>query len=631
MDGSRMPVASGCAFAPPDLIKIRAQLEKLLRAPGFASSARRSQLLRYLIEQSLAGKGEQISEYGIGIDIFERPDSFDPRLESIVRTETSRIRQKLKDYYAGEGLADDIVIDIPPRSYAPTITFREPAASSKEPVPEVPPTPGFPWKKIIVPSLAALIVLAFLAGRAGFRFNSPPNPPSGSIVVLPFQNLSPDGNLEYIADGVTEELTNQLAQWQTLRVVARTSAAQFKGKGVDIREIGRRLNASAALEGSVGVQQDRVRITAQLNRTSDGYHLWSHSYEGPYSDIMAIQAEVAGAVESAVYKLGKTPPPPAQHVSTSNPEAHDLYLQANYQFAKRTPESQTASLALFEKAVAKDPSYVAAYIGIARSEIARIHYTTEVPKEGLERVRAALEKAIAIDPDSAEAHGMLGYIAYNYDWDWPRAEHEYRLALEHGAESTTQSFYAAGLASRGRFGEAREHFRIAQDLDPLGTGPRFNQMLAFYQERKYKEAITALHGLLDMNPNLLDAHLFLGLIGAIQHDCNTATTEFEWSAQRYQMPVTKFGLAVSSACRGETAQARRYLAEMEAGGTGFASPYQLALGFAFLHDKDEAFNYLEKSANAREGQILYLKYEPVFDEIRTDPRYIALERRVGLE
>ena len=626
-------VASGSAFTPADLIKIRGQLEKLLRASGFASSPRRSQLLRYLVEQSLAGKGEQISEYGIGIDIFERPDSFDPRLESIVRTETSRLRQKLKEYYAGAGREDDIVIEIPQRSYAPAITFRA-VAVSKEPESKpalAPSSVRFPWPKVLVPGLAVVIVLAFLAGRVGFRFNSFPDPPSGSIVVLPFQNLSPGGNSEYVADGVTEELTNQLAQWNNLRVVARTSAAQFKGQGVDIREIGHRLNVSAALEGSVGVQQDRVRITAQLNRTSDGYHLWSHSYEGPYRDIMTIQAEVAGAVEAAVYKLGKTPPPPSQRVSTSSPEAHDLYLQANYQFAKRSLESQTLSLELFEKAAMKDPSYVAAYIGIARSEIARIHYTMEVPKDGLERVRAALEKAVAIDPESAEAHGMLGYIAYNYDWDWPRAEHEYRLALQHGAESTTQSFYAAGLASRGRFAEAREHFRIAQDLDPLGTGPRFNQMLAFYQEKKYKDAISVLHGLLDMNPDLLDAHLFLGLIGAVQHDCKTATTEFEWSARKYQMPVTKFGLAVSCACHGETIQARQYLSEMAVGGTGFASPYQMALGFAFLHDKDTAFKYLERSANAREGQILYLKYEPVFDEIRSDPRYIALERRVGLE
>jgi len=629
VDVPRLSTVGGPSFAASDVPRVRAQLEKLLQAPAFVSSQRRTQLLRYLVEQTLAGKGEQITEYGMGLDIFDRPASFDPRLESIVRTETSRLRQKLKEYYATDGLADTVHIDIPQRSYIPSITFREPAIASTEAEPK---RSHLRPSMAIAGALIGIIILVFGVWRVMWKLNSSGDPPAGSLVVLPFQNLSPGGAAEYLADGVTEELTNELAQWSDLRVVARTSAFQFKGKGLDIREIGRKLNVTAALEGSVAMQGDRIRITAQLNRTSDGYHLWSHSYEAPYSDMMAIQAEVAGAVETAIHKFGRTTPAPAAYVSTSNPEAHDLYLQANYQFSKVSPDSQRVSLELFRNAVAQDPSYVAAYLGIARAEIALIHLTTEVPKDGLERTRAALQKAIEIDPASAEAHGMMGYIAYNYDWDWPRAEHEYRLALEHGAQFTTHSFYGGGLATRGRFREAREHFRIAQDLDPLGMGPRFNQMLALYQERKYGEAKAELRRLLDLNPDLLDAHLFLGLIAAIQHDCGTATAEFEWCARKYSLPVTKFGRAVASACRGDHEQARRLLTEMsKSDGPGFVSPYQMALGYAFLHDKETALGYLEKSANAREGQILYLKYEPVFDEIKNDPRYLSLERRVGLE
>ncbi|MBV8841218.1 MAG: hypothetical protein JO307_00275 [Bryobacterales bacterium] len=606
-------------------VQVRAQLDKLVQAPALASSPRRQQLLRFLIEHWLQGRGDQLTEYGIALDVFGRPPSFDPRLDSIVRTEASRLRQKLVEYYAGEGKTDTVLIEIPKRSYIPAVTFR-PATAEPEPPLQVRRSPGRLWLGAGA-GLGGFLVIAAIAGIVHFRSARGTAPPVGSVVVLPFQNLSPNSENEYLADGVTEELTNELSQWPDLRVVARTSAFQFKGKGKDIREIGRELGVSAALEGSVQRTGGTTRITAQLNRTSDGYHLWSRSFEVTNRNLAEAQAEISSAVAMMLAK-GE----PARAVRLPNAEAHDLYLRGYYQFSLRTPQSQQASLELFHRAIAADPSYVAPYIGIARAEIAQVHITAEAPMEGLEPIRAALQKAIEIDPSAAEARGLMGFIYYTYDWDWPKAEQQYRLALQEGAQAGTHSSYAWGLATRGRFREAQEQFQIAQDLDPLGEGPRVNQFFAYYLEHDFARGRLVLEKLLDMNPDLLDAKLLLGLTAAIQHDCGEAAAEFEAAARKYDMPVTKFGLAAVAACRGDDATARKLLLQMAGSRPpAFASPYQLALGYAFLHDREAALAQLQKSASVREGQILYLKYEPVFEQIRSDPRYLALERRVGLE
>ena len=429
---------------------------------------------------------------------------------------------------------------------------------------------------------------------------------------------------------MTEELTNDLAQWPDLRVVARTSAYAFKGKGVDVREIGRKLNVDAVVEGSIDKQGDRLRVTVQMNRASNGYHLWSKSLEGQSKDLMALQIEMARSISEAVRGVGRNAARPAPARATNNAEALDLYLRGNYQYSLHTPESYRKANELCHAAAQKDPSYVSAYLCIASVENSMIHLTFQPPDEGFERMRVALNKALAIDPDSAEAHGFMGNIALIYDWDWPRAEREYRFAVGHGNQARTHSQYGWALATRGRFREAQEQFRIADDLDPVNLALRFNEMLAFMLERKYAAANLVLSRMLEANPDLLDAHSFLGLIAMYQHQCGKATQEFEWCARKAQIPFTKFLLAYGCACRGEDQRARGYLQELEPAGSGFASPYQLAMGYAFVHDTQKAISYLQKSADAHEGQILYLKYDPAFDQIRGEAAFVAIEKRVGL-
>lgn len=613
------------ASASVHAAEARAYLERLLASPSFAASPRRAQLLRYLAMRALAGEGESINEYAIGVDVFGKPPSFDPRLESVVRTEFSRLRQKLKEYYAGEGRADPIWIDFPQRSYVAALTHQTHAES-------LPPTPAAPMPAVRRRWPWALAAaLAIVAAVATWDLKRIPEYHSNSLVVLPFQNLSADRNDDYLADGLTEDLTNHLAQAKDLRVVARTTAYLFKGKAIDIRDLGRRLNVETVIEGSFARQGDLIHITAQMNRTSDGYHVWSHSYEAPARNIIATQEEIARSIVSELRRSGQKPVVPLTSDSTKDPEAHDLYLRANHERFLNTPGSYLRSLALFQAAVERDPRYVNAYVGIGRSYVSLMHLSEQPPQMAVPAAKAALGKALELNPSAGEVRGLLADLIETYDWDWARAQREFERAIADGGQAPTHSLYGSLLATRGNFREAQAELRLAQDLDPLGVGPRFNQFVAFSLERNYPEAKSVLNGMLSMNPDMLDARYSLGAMAFMEHDCARARSEYEWAARKFPAPFTTIGLALACACEGRRDQARQLLAEAaKPAKAGYTSPYGLALGYAAVGDNETALSLLEQSAGAKEMQILYLKYEPIFDGIRADRRYIALEQRVGL-
>jgi TolB-like protein/TolA-binding protein len=616
-------------FQPSQVPQIRDQVDKIAASSGFANSQRKTQLLRYLVDAALEGRGGEVNEYAIGQDVFERPVSFDPRIDSTVRAEVSRLRSRLKEYYAGEGQTDPVLIDLGSRGYSASFKFRESEHAGVSPPQtaiEARTRPAVHWRWV---ALAAALVLVLAGVLIALRYRRGSADPIRSLVVLPFANLSGNPQNEYLADGLTEELTNELAQWQDLRVVARTSAFQFKGKGVDVREVGRRLGVDAVLEGSIERQGDRLRVTAQFNRASNGFHIWSRQFEARSADSMAVQDEIARAIAAAI--RGNRVALPQVAGATANPEAHDLSMQGSYQWSLQTADSLRKALALFQAALAKDPGYGQVYVAIARTHISLLHVTAESPEEAMPRAREALEKAIDLDPHNAEAHGELADIVYSWDWNWPRAELEFRDAIRDGARAPTHSYYGWALATRGRFEESHQQSRIAEDLDPLGSGARFNEAMAYMFERKYDKATGLLRGILDLRPNALDAHLILGAIGAAAHDCKMADANFEWSARALRAPVTTLGLGFASACNGQTNTARKYFEEAASGaGSGFVSPYQLAMGYAYVGDKNRALAYLEKSAAAKEQQILYIRFDAAFDSLRSDPRFLALETKLGL-
>lgn len=622
---------------------IRATLGRLLGTQHFSASSRRGQLLRYLVEHTLKGDAEKINEYAIGLDVFQRPASFDPRIESVVRTEFSRLRQRLKDYYAEDGHRDTIVIDFPPRSYVASFTFRDAsklreATAFPEParVPEL-AQPSAPQNAqrarriwligaIVVPSIAAIAV----AGIMLWNYHASlavAKQPIHAIVVLPFEDYSPNHQDEYIADGITEELTNDLAQWRDLRVVARTSAFAFKDKGEDVREIGRQLNVDAVLEGSFTRDGNQMRVTAQLNRASDGYHLWSHSYETQSKDMLAMQDTVANSITDAIGKIrGGTPP--AVHEPTTNPEALDLYLQGEYQYYLHTEASVAKSISLFQAALKKDPNFALAWVGIGSAEIAEVSMTVTTPNDAFPRVREAAQKAIALDPNLPDAYELLADITYNWDWSWPEAESYYRHAIDLGGGAEVRARYGWALATRGRFAEAHEQLRLAAEQDPLSVLPPFDEFIAYYFERDLAGQQKDIQRLEQINPQFMGGPAWT-LVGAMaRHDCAVVLSGASRFAKTYpKLPVTETMQAFDAVCRNDKTAALERIRQMEA---EHAPRYQLAIIYALLHDKDDAIAELNSAADAHEGQVFYIKYDPFFDEIRNDPRYVALEKRVGL-
>ncbi len=614
--------------------EVRAYLGKLLLTQHFSAASRRGQLLDYLVQHTLAGDADKINEYAIGLDVFRKPASFDPRIESLVRTEFSRLRQRLKDYYADEGRRDTIAIDFPPRSYVANFDFRD-ATSIAEAVgaPRLVEIKAKPARRVsrygaalIVTALVAMALTGYMLWRQHVSHLLPRQAIS-AIVVLPFEDYSPNHQDDYIADGMTEELTNDLAQWRDLRVVARTSAFAFKGKGEDVRQIGQQLSVDTVLEGSFTRQGDHVRITAQLNRTSDGYHLWSQSYESQTKDLLTVQEEVATSITDAIRQLrGGTAP--VIHAETSSPQAHDLYMQGEYQYNLRSPQSLEKAVQLFNQAIAVDPSFARAYLAMGYAELASASLTVETNDEIRPRVRAAAQKAIELDPNLGEAHGLLAHIECMWDWNWPEAEAEFRRALELGASAETRGRYGWALAAHGRFSEAHEQIRIAAEEDPLSETPPFDDFFAFNFERDVNGEKRALHQMLQISPSFLGAHALSVVAAVQQHDCATAHSEADWLEKTYPaVPATQATRAFAAACSQGKAQALALLKKMTAMHAPF---YQAAITYALLHDKDEAIDQLARSADAHEGQIVYLKYDPFFDEIRSDPRYVELEKRVGV-
>src|ERR1039458_7281135 len=262
----------------------RGYLEHLLALPLFAAR-RRGQLLRYLVEETLAGQAGQVTEYGIPLDVFKKPTSFDPRAEATVRVEMSRLRRALTDHYGSAGAADPWLIQLPGRGYVPVLQAHDrPAVETAEALPAPSPARAAPRYKLVKMVALALAIAAASAILAA-RYWHPGKSSIRSVVVLPFENLTGDAHNEYLADGITEQLTDALAQIPSLRVVARASAVQDKGKGAAIREIGRRLDADAVIEGSLRYLNGMLRLTVQVNRSADGYHIFSRMSDGAVPEL----------------------------------------------------------------------------------------------------------------------------------------------------------------------------------------------------------------------------------------------------------------------------------------------------------------------------------------------------------
>jgi adenylate cyclase len=589
--------------------EVRRQLDRILADGAFSGANRRSRLLRYLVEQTLQDNPDALKESVIATEVFDRAPDYDPQIDSVVRVEVGRLRARLTEYYEKAGAEQPVRIEIPKGGYRPVFVFRE-------------STPKWKW-------VAATIALAMAAGLGVWRLRSAVPATPNSVAVLPFLNLSGDASDEYLGDGISEELTQALAEFNDLRVVARTSAFQYKGKGADVREIGRNLRAGAVLEGSVARRGGQFRVIAQLIRTSDGYHLWAHTYEATLADLLPVETGIALATREILAPSASAPP--KEVLTARNADAHDLYMRSVYEFNQRSEASTRQAIDLARQAAEKDPSFAQPYILMAAGESQLTTIQAQAPRAGAERAWQDIAKALALDPNSSGAHAQKALLAYTDHWDWPQAEKEFRLSLAGGSHASAESLYGWCLMTRGRFDEARRRLQVAAELDPLSLGPQLNQVEELMDERKYSEARKKVDRVLSTAPANPVA---LGLATSIafwQKDCPAATASSGKLLELYpQAPSVRLsGLAADFVC-GHQAEAKKAVAELFRNHPGYLSPYAMAATYALGGDAERTMMYLEQSAELHEPSLMQLKVDPVFDAVRKDARLVALERRLGL-
>lgn len=456
---------------------------------------------------------------------------------------------------------------------------------------------------------------------------------ANSIAVLPFANISADPENEYFCDGLAEELLNVLAKMDDLKVAARTSAFFFKGKNLPVSEVGRALNVNTVLEGGVRKSGNRVRISSQLIKASDGYHLWSETYDREIRDIFGVQEEIALAIVDALkMKLVGGERAAVLKRPTDDPRAYQLYLKGRYNWNKYTGEGARKSIEFFKQAIEIDPGYALAYAGLADGYVQLIQHAAAPLSETFPKARAAALKALEIDESLAEGYSALGMIKTFYEWDWEGAERELRRAVElNPNNSIAYQYLGIYHCVNGRFDESLAAFRQAHDLDPLSVGISEGLGWPFYYSRQYGQAIEQFQKTLEMEPDFENTRCRIGLAYMGKGMYEGAAEEFK---KAYSMGGDPDGLAWLGHMYGITGrldEARKVLAELlERSQQVYVPPYDFAVVHAGLGEKDEAFEWLEKGAENHDYWLMFVKFDPMLDSLRDDARFAGLLRRVGL-
>jgi TolB-like protein/predicted Zn-dependent protease len=477
--------------------------------------------------------------------------------------------------------------------------------------------------------VAVLLAAGTLAWRAPWRTATAP---IRSIAVLPLQNLSGDPSQNYFAEGLTDELTTNLARIGSLRVISRTSTLQYGENRKPMLQIGRELNVDAVIEGSVVRSGNRVRVTAQLIDARRDVHLWAQSYERELGGILELQDFVARDIATQV-KASLSPEASAAFASHPmvNPEAYEAYLRGRNELGRQTEEAIRNSVQHFQRAIDLDPLYATAYAGLADSFSLMANYQVLPPKEVFPRAGAAARKALALDPASAEAHASLAFAKHHFDWDWPGAEAEYQRAIQLGPSYPMAHLrYAGYLSNAGRHEEAIREIGRARQLDPLSLTVASNVVQVLFYARRYDDAIREVQSQLALNPDRIWSHVLLAFAYTQKRMYPQAIAECE-QAIKLRGDGPGVSLAQAYALAGQAQPARRALRELEKpDAAGMVDWFFIAGVYTALGDREQAFAWLEKAYENRDFFMTYLNVYPFLDALHSEPRFVRLQERVGL-
>jgi serine/threonine protein kinase/Tfp pilus assembly protein PilF len=458
---------------------------------------------------------------------------------------------------------------------------------------------------------------------------------SPSIAVLPFVNMSADPENEYFSDGMAEDIINALSKIKDFRVAARTSTFSFKGERIDVREIGRKLKVESILEGSVRKAGNRLRITAQLIKVQDGYHLWSEQYDRVVTDVFDIQDEITLAIVNALkIELHVAENQAVTKRYTDNVEAYHLYLKGRYYWNKMNIEAFRKAINLFQKAIDIDPTYALAYAGMADAHtgLGDAGISAVSPREAFSTAKAAVNKALEIDQMLAEAHASLGHLKM-HDFDWSGAEREFKKAIELNPNyATTYHMCAFYFALMERHHEALTTIKRAQELDPVSLGIITDIGVIYYFSGQYDKAIAQYRKVLEMDPGFVRAYVTLGSafgqMGMYQDAIDMIQKAMDLSGD----PAKMAPLGRVYALSGNKVEALKVIDELkELSKQRYISPYCLALIYASMDEKDQAMNWLQKAYEELVSELIYLKVDPYLNKLRSDPRFKELIKKMHLE
>lgn len=633
---------------------VRDQLANILASDAFSLSDRLSRFLQFVVEHILDGKTEPLKEYVIGVEVFDKDESFDPRIESIVRVEAARLRTKLKEYYAEEGRSDSVRIELAKRGYVPVFRYHPSAVDDSRST--EPQNSAAANKRHVQLNLekfsgfgygltAGFVTLLLVAGVYFWpgsqpRAESPQGtqllPPKFSVAVLPLKNLSRDSTEEYFSDSMTYALITSLARVKPMQVTSMTSAMHYKGMDKPLSKIAQELNVGHIVEGSVVRYKDRVRITAQLIEGKTDKHIWAQSYERATTDILALQRDVAWRIaDTLAGEMLRAKPEQPTQAPTIEPAAYEAYLKGRYFRNKLSEDGFNKGVKYFQLAIDKQADYAPAYAGMASCYCLLGGHGLELmpPREGMPKAKAAALKALEIDNSLAEPHGILGIIRMKYDWDWAGAEQAMKHALKLDPSfAQGHAWYSIYLEAMRRHEEAILEAQRARELNPLSLAANVNLGWQFYQAGRYRQAIEQYNKTLEFDPDFWGAHWALGVYYQSQGRYEQAISELKKAVERKTGHTLALStLAYTYAVSGNRVEALKILEGLKARSREtYVSPAHIATIYAGLGDKDQVFEWLEKAYATRSRSLAWLNVAREWDGLRSDPRFAALVAKVGL-
>lgn len=515
------------------------------------------------------------------------------------------------------------------RFIAPLAPILDPVPTQRLTIPELPDRPRCRRAAWVVGGVVAitLVLAAVLAAVVGSDASS-----IQSLAVLPMADLSPGDEREYFADGMTDALITELARYPDLDVISRTSIVRYRDTRQRIPEIARELGVDALVEGTITRIDGRVRVIAQLVDARDR-HLWGESFDRPMEDVLILQRQVAEAIAAeigATLELGGRPRDERPKV---DPDAHAAYLRGRRVAEERTEPSLERAVALFQEATTLDPGWADPWLGLADVYNLLANYGYRPSTEARPKARQAAQRALALNPSLAEAHTALALVTAEYDWDFQAADRGFRLALQlNPSSANSHSWYAHFLASQGRLDDALTSMMRAHRLDPLSAIVEANIGWFRLYAGEVELAEQRLRRTLDFDPDFVVAHYYLGILLATQGRADEGVAALERAVELSSgADFARAALACALAARGDLDRARAIRTALyEESSRRYVSPVSLTYAAVAVGDTDGAFEALEAAYRERKGWLLHLRFDPLIRELRPDPRFEDLARRIGL-